>query len=186
MRHPRTLAMIAVILLAAASRLLPHPPNFTPIGAIALFGGAHFRERWLAFVVPLAAMVLSDLIIGWHRLVPLVYGSFALTVVIGMWVRERKTLLPITGAAVASSVLFFALTNFGVWALGSMYPKTLAGLVAAYAAAIPFFRNTVTGDLFYAAVLFAGFALLERYVPKPREALVFAHHGSEPPRSREG
>lgn len=171
MRHARALTLAAVILLAAASRLSPHPPNFTPIGAIALFGGAHFRERWLAFVVPLAAMVLSDVIIGWHRLVPLVYGSFVLTVVIGMWLRERKTLLPITGAALASSVLFFVLTNFGVWALGSMYPRTLAGLVGAYAAAIPFFRNTAAGDLFYTAVLFGGFGVLERLVPRLREAV---------------
>jgi hypothetical protein len=169
MRQLRPLALVAVILLAAASRLLPHPPNFTPIGAIALFGGAHLRERWLAFIVPLAAMALSDLIIGWHQLVPLVYGSFALTVVIGMWLRDRKTVWPITGAALASSVLFFILTNFGVWASGSMYPKTLPGLVAAYVAAIPFFRNTVTGDLFYTAVLFGGFGLLERLVPELRE-----------------
>lgn len=171
MRHPRALTLAAVILLAAASRLLPHPPNLTPIGAIALFGGAQFQERWLAFAVPLAAMALSDVIIGWHRLVPLVYGSFVLTVVIGMWLRDRKTLLSITGAALASSVLFFVFTNFGVWALGSMYPRTLAGLVAAYAAAIPFFRNTVAGDLFYTAVLFGGFGVLERLVPRLREAV---------------
>jgi hypothetical protein len=171
MRPLRPLALVAVILLAAASRLLPHPPNFTPIGAIALFGGAHLRERWQAFVVPLAAMVVSDLIIGWHQLVPLVYGSFALTVVIGMWLHDRKTMWPITGAALTSSVLFFIVTNFGVWALGSMYAKTLSGLVAAYVAAIPFFRNTVTGDLFYTAVLFGGFGLLERLVPQLREQL---------------
>lgn len=169
MRHPRALAVIAVILLAAAGRLLPHLPNFTPIGALALFGGAHFRERWRAFLVPLAAMALSDAIIGWHWLVPLVYGSFVLAVIIGMWLRDRKTVWTVTGAALASSLLFFTVTNFGVWALGSMYPKTLPGLVAAYVAAIPFFRNTVTGDLFYTAVLFGGFGVLERLVPKLRE-----------------
>ena len=170
MRQLRPLALAAVILLAAASRLLPHPPNFTPIGAIALFGGAHLRERWLAFIVPLAAMALSDLVIGWHRLVPLVYGSFALTVVIGMWLRDRKSVWPITAAAaLASSVLFFVLTNFGVWAFGAMYPKTLPGLVATYVAAIPFFRNTVAGDLFYTAVLFGGFGSLERLVPDLRQ-----------------
>jgi len=169
MRPLRPLALGAVILVAAASRLLPHPPNFTPIGAMALFGGAHLRERWQAFVVPLAAMALSDWIIGWHWLMPLVYGAFALTVVIGMWLRNRKTVLPITGAAMASAVLFFVLTNFGVWAFGSMYPKTLPGLVAAYVAAIPFFRNTMAGDVFYTAVLFGGFSVLEWLVPELRE-----------------
>ncbi len=169
MLRARLLTLLAVILAAAAFRLLPHPPNFTPIGAMALFSGAHFRDRGYSFVAPLAAMFLSDLVIGLHPLIPVVYGSFALVVTIGFWLRSRQNVLTIAGAALASSLLFFLVTNFGVWALGSLYPKTVTGLLAAYVAAIPFFRNTVAGDLFYTAILFAGFALLERAIPMLRE-----------------
>jgi len=166
----RPLALLVFISAAAASRLLPHPPNFTPIAAIALFGGASFYDRRVAFLVPLAAMLLSDLVIGFHRLMPLVYGSFALTVLLGFWLRRRRTPQTVLGVALASSAVFFAITNFGVWAMGSLYPHTLEGLIAAYVAAIPFFRNTVLGDLCYASVLFGGFALLERPFPVLREA----------------
>ena len=169
MLRARSLILLAVILAAAAFRLLPHPPNFTPIGAIALFSGAHFRNRGYSFVLPLAAMFLSDLVIGLHPLIPVVYGSFALIVTIGLWLRSRKNVLTIAGAALTSSLVFFLLTNFGVWGMGSLYPKTVAGLLAAYVAAIPFFRNTVSGDLFYTAILFGGFALLERAFPVLRE-----------------
>lgn len=170
MIHSRSFALALVVLAAAASRLLPHPPNFTPIAAMALFGGAHFADRRQAFLVPLGVMALSDLVIGLHQLVPVVYGSFALIVGIGLWLRTRRTPATIAAAAIASSVVFFLITNFGVWALGSWYPKTAAGLLAAYVAAVPFFRNTLAGDLFYTAVLFGGFALLGRLFPSLREA----------------
>lgn len=170
MTPARTIGLIAVILAAAASRLLPHPPNFTPIAALALFGGASFTDRHLAFLIPLAAMLLSDVILGFHALMPVVYGSFGLIVLIGMWLRRRRRApLAILGAAFTGSITFFVLTNFGVWALGSMYPRTVGGLIAAYVAAIPFFRNTLLGDLFYVAVLFGGFALPEERFPALRE-----------------
>ncbi|MBM3188918.1 MAG: hypothetical protein FJ280_28495 [Planctomycetes bacterium] len=162
MNIPRLLVLITIIMAAAASRLLPHPPNVAPIGAMALFGGASFGDRRLAFVVPLAAMILSDLVIGFHRTLPFVYGAFALIVLIGFWLRRHRTTLGVVGAMLAGSIVFFLLANFGVWVLGSFYPRTLEGLLAAYVAAIPFFRNTVVGDLFYATVLFGGQALLER------------------------
>jgi len=174
----RLFVLVGMILAAAASRLIPHPPNFAPIGAMALFGGACFASRLAAFVVPLAAMFLSDLAIGLltgnlslglHRLIPVVYGSFALIVCLGFWLRSRRTVVPIAGAALASSVLFFVLTNFGVWALGSWYPKTWEGLVACYVAAIPFFHNTLVGDAVYTTVLFGGLALAEKGLPALRE-----------------
>lgn len=174
----RFLVLVAMILAAAASRLIPHPPNFTPIGAMALFGGACFAHRRAAFVVPLAAMFLSDLAIGLlsgnlslglHRLIPVVYGSFALIVCLGFWLRSRRTVLPIAGATLAGSVLFFVLTNFGVWALGSLYPNTWEGLVACYVAAIPFFHNTLFGDAVYSTALFGGLALAEMGLPALRE-----------------
>jgi hypothetical protein len=166
--NARILALLAAILTAAALRLIPHPPNFTPIGAMALFSGAYLGRRWLAFVAPLAAMLLSDSILGFHSGMPFVYASVALIVLIGCLVRSRVTPLTVVGAALASSVLFFVVTNFGTWLLSGMYPLTGAGLAACYVAAIPFFQNTAVGDLFYCAVLFGGFALLERAVPKLR------------------
>lgn len=166
----RLVAVIGVILAAGASRLIPHPPNLTPIAAMALFGGAHFADRRLAFAIPLAAMFLSDLVIGLHGLLPVVYASFALVVCIGFWLRSQTSALRVAGAALAGSVTFFIVTNFGVWAWGSLYPKTLDGLVAAYVAAIPFFRNTLIGDAAYTALLFGGFALLQRLAAASRRA----------------
>lgn len=165
----RPLVLFAGILLAAASRLLPHPPNVTPIAAMALFGGAQSSSLAAAFAVPLAAMVLSDVVLGFHSTMLFVYGSFLLIVLVGALLRKRKTVVPLAMATLASSVLFFLVTNFGVWAMGSLYSKTWAGLITAYVAALPFFRNTVLGDLLYVGLLFGGFALLERYLPILRE-----------------
>ncbi len=166
----RFAVLLGMVLAAAASRLLPHPPNLTPIAAMALFGGAYFSDKRVAFLVTLAAMFLSDLVIGLHRGLPVVYGTFTMIVCIGLRLRTRRTWLRVAGAALASSLLFFIVTNFGVWALGSLYPKTMEGLIACYLAAIPFFKNTLIGDAFYAAVLFGGFALAERRFPVLREA----------------
>ena len=168
--HARLAAILSAILVAAALRLVPHPPNFSPIGAMALFGGAYFGRRALAFAAPLGALLLSDAILGFHSGVPYVYGSVALVVLLGRAVAKRMTALTIAGAALASSILFFAVTNFGTWATGEIYPPTLAGLAACYVAAIPFFQNTLAGDLFFSALLFGGFALLERRVPMLRMA----------------
>jgi len=165
----RLVALITIILAAAASRLIPHPPNLTSITAIALFGGAYFSDRRLAFLVPLAALFLSDLILGFYSHMEVVYLSFALIVCTGLWLQKRRSTFHIAGAALTSSVLFFLITNFGVWAFESLYPKTLEGLLACYVAAIPFFQNTLQGDLFFTAVLFGGFTLLERSFPKLRE-----------------
>lgn len=163
--NSRLLLIVMAILTAAALRLVPHPPNFTPIGAMALFSGAMLGRRLLAFLVPLAAMLLSDALLGFHSGMPFVYASIALIVFIGWVALERRSPLRIGLAAIAGSVLFFLITNLGVWAAGNMYPHDAAGLAACYVAAIPFFQNTLAGDLFYAALLFGGFALLERMVP---------------------
>ena len=168
MSKPRLLVLVSMIVLAAASRLIPHPPNMTPIAAIALFGGATFADKRLAFLAPLAALVLSDLVLGFSSSIGFVYGSFALIVGVGLWLQQRRTAPIVLGAVLFSSLLFFAVTNFGVWAMTSMYPHTLAGLGACYVAAIPFFRNEVLGDLFYAALLFGGFAMLEKMMPALR------------------
>ena len=163
--NARLTAILTAILVAAALRLVPHAPNFTPIGAMALFGGAYFGRRGLAFAAPLGAMLLSDAILGFHSGMPYVYGSVALIVLVGWALAKRITPISIAGAAIASSILFFAVTNFGTWATGELYPPTLAGLGACFVAAIPFFQNTLAADLFFSALLFGGFALLERRLP---------------------
>lgn len=164
MNNVRFLVLIGMVLIAAASRLIPHPPNFTPIAAMALFGGASFTNPVAAFLVPLGAMLLSDAVLGFHGGMPVVYACFALTVAIGFLVRTRRCWKRVTAATLGSSILFFVATNFAVWARGSLYPRTWEGLVTCYAAAIPFFRNTLAGDALYAAVLFGGFALVNRWL----------------------
>jgi hypothetical protein len=168
--HARLTVLLSAIAAAAALRLVPHPPNFTPIGAMALFGGAYLGRRWLAFVAPLAALLLSDLVLGFYPEMIFVYLSVAIVVLIGHALSKRRTVLGVGAAAIASSVLFFLVTNFGVWLVMDYYPKSLPGLGACYVAALPFFQNTVAGDLFYSGLLFGGFALLERAVPALRRA----------------
>jgi len=164
----RLIALVSAILIAAALRLVPHPPNFTPIGAMALFSGAYLGRRGLAFVAPLAALLLSDLVLGFYAGMNFVYLGVILTVVIGWWLTRRRSALRIAGAALASSVMFFVVTNFGMWLFSGYYPVTFEGLVACYVAAIPFFQNSLAGDLFFTALLFGGFALAERAMPRLR------------------
>lgn len=166
MKKERLIALSGFIFLAALTRLIPHPHNFAPIAGMALFGGAHFSDKRLAFLVPLLAMFLSDLVIGFHSQMAPVYASFVAIVCIGFWVQKSRTVSRIAGGAFAGSVLFFVLTNFGVWAFDSLYPKTGEGLVACYVAALPFFQNTLLGDLIYTAVMFGGFALAEHWAPR--------------------
>lgn len=160
---PRFWFATSLILAAALVRLLPHPWNFTPVGALALFAGATLRSRIAALAVPLTAMLISDAAIGFHSGMPVVYGSIALSVCIGMILeRRRRSPLAVASAAVASSTLFFLTTNFAVWAAGHLYAKTVSGLLACYIAAIPFYGNDLAAQLLYAAFLFGTFAWAER------------------------
>jgi hypothetical protein len=168
--HIRTISLLAAILLAAGLRLVPHPPNFTPIDAMALFSGAYLGRRVLAFAAPLAATLLADLVLGFYPGMWVQYVAVALVVLLGWVALPRVSAARVGVAALASSVLFFTVTNFGVWALSGMYPHDMAGLAACYAAGIPFFQNTFAGDLFYATLLFGGFSLAEMLVPRLRAA----------------
>lgn len=145
--------VILLILVGFTTRLLPHPANFAPIGALALFGGLYLPKKW-ALILPLATMFVSDLIIGtyaWQIMVS-VYGSFTLVAVIGLYVKNHKNFDTILGGTVIGSILFFLITNAAVWGFGTMYDHTIAGLGQSYYMALPFFKNSLLGDLFYTGV----------------------------------
>ena len=162
-----TILAALMILAAAFSRLLPHPLNFAPIAAVALAGGVYLDKR-LSLVIPILALLISDWFLGFYPILYFVYGSVVVIGLAGLWLRGHKKPLPVFGATLFSSVLFFLVTNFGVWVTGpEMYPKTWSGLLACYAAGIPFFRNTVFGDLFYVAVLFGMFEALAYLLKHP-------------------
>jgi Family of unknown function (DUF6580) len=158
----RTTLIFAVIVLAAALRLAPHPWNFTPVGAIALFSGAMVRDQRRAFLFPMLLMLATDIIIGFNILSPLVYVSFLLSVLIGRLLTQKRSLIRIGGATFLGSLQFFLITNFGAWAFLNTYPRTGTGLAACYVAGVPFFWNTLGGDAVYATVLFGGLMLAER------------------------
>jgi hypothetical protein len=164
--NSRIVALLTAIVFAAALRLVPHPPNFTPIGAMALFSGAYLGRRPLAFAAPLAAMLLSDVVLGFYSGMWVTYLAVALVTLLGSLALQKRTPVRVGLAAVAGSVLFFAVSNFGVWATSGMYPHTASGFVACYVAAIPFFQNTLAGDLFYATLLFGGFRIAELMIPQ--------------------
>lgn len=136
-------------------RLVPHPANVTPLTAIALVSGFYFRGKW-TILVPVLAMVVSDLFIGWHNLVLFTWGSFAAAVAIGMWLRNQGPTARIVGGALAGSTLFFLVTNWAVWAFGTMYVKDVSGLLRSYEMALPFFRNMLIGDLLFTAIFVFG------------------------------
>lgn len=143
-----------LIALGIAARFLPHPANFAPIGAIAIFSGLYLPKKW-ALSLPLAAMFFSDLFIGLYAwpIMLSVYAGFVIMGLIGLLVRKNKKLSTILGGTILGGVIFYLLTNAAVWAFGSLYPRTPAGLMQSYVMAIPFFRNSLLGDLFYTGVL---------------------------------
>lgn len=162
--------VFGIILLAAASRLLPHPPNVTPLTAIALLGGATFPAAQ-AFLLPLAALALSDVFLGFHSTIPFVYAGFLATAAIGLRLKAGRGPGRIAAACLASSVLFFVVSNLGVWFASGLYPRTGAGLSACFTAALPFFRNSLLGDVAFTALLFSGARLSARVLaPHPATA----------------
>jgi hypothetical protein len=175
--RPNVLLIISLVLIAAATRLLPHPPNFVPVGAMALFGASALPKKWLAFLLPLAAYYLSDLVLNnvfyaeyfdgfyWGANV-WIYGGVALMVLFGMGVLRNASFSwgRVGGAAVGATFIFFLMSNFGVWIGGMMYPKTMTGLVACFAAGLPFLVNSLLANLIFSGALFGaarGLGVLE-------------------------
>jgi len=179
----RPVTLSVLILLAALSRLLPHPPNFAPITAMAVFGAVRYLDRRAAVLAPLMALLLSDLVRevlyryglanqwGLYRGMWSVYGATVLVVVLGRVARGTRSPATIAAVTLGGSCLFFVLTNFAHWAEGSLYPHTAEGLATCFVTAIPFFRNALLGDAFYATVLFGAWALAEVRVPALRPSM---------------
>lgn len=169
---PNILYVTLIVTIAAMFRFIPHPPNFTPIAAIALFGGAYYTNKTYAFGIPLLAMFLTDAIIGFHSLSWLVYFSFAVIVLFGIILLKKVSVKNIILAALLASISFFIITNFGVWVISPIYSKDLTGLVACYIAAIPFFSYNVIGDLFYSGVFFGLYEYIRKISPALAETQV--------------
>lgn len=146
--------LAGVVLVAVFSRFLPHPWNWTAVGAAALLGGARFEKLWQALLVPLAALVISDAFLGYDLTLGFVYGSFLLTAFFAHVFRDQLKGWKVGVGAFISATAFFVITNFGMWMVGGMYAPTFAGLVTCYVAAIPFYVSQFMGDLFWSAVLF--------------------------------
>jgi len=161
------LVALFLIFLGAILRLLPHPPNFAPISALALFGGVYFSGV-LALIFPILAMLISDYSIGFYQfsLMSFVYLGFIISVFLGFWLKKNKKWYTIFAVSLFSSILFFILTNFAVWAFTDWYPKDFQGFIQCYLMAIPFFKNTVLGDLFYVTLFFGIYQLAEVFIVK--------------------
>jgi hypothetical protein len=174
MKNTRYFVLAALILVATLLRLAPLPANFSPIAAIALFAGAMFaKNRWVGLTVPLVALVLSDLVIGFHATQPFVYGSYALIALLGRGLinnkdGERPVWSAVGVSSLAASAVFFLVSNFGVWVEGILYPRTGSGLVACYLAAVPFFWNTLVSDLAFTFGLFGAWAFAVKALPQLR------------------
>jgi len=164
----RVVTLSLFVLGAAMTRLLPHPPNFAPLTAVAVFSGFYMAPLWAAFLIPVAAMLLSDALIGFHSGMFLVYGCFAAMVFLGNLLQSKKSFMTIAGTLLASNFFFFLVTNAAEWPGNPMYAQDISGLLQSYIAALPFYGNSLLGDVFYSAVLFGGFAAVERFSPAIR------------------
>ena len=171
----KLLPAFILIILGIAARFLPHPANFAPIGAIAIFSGLYLPKKW-AIVLPLAAMFFSDIFIGFYSwsIMLSVYGGFIIMTLIGLVVRKHKKLSTILGGTILGSVIFYLITNGAVWAFGSLYTHNLAGLLQSYIMAIPFFRNSLLSDLFYTGILVGAYEASLALIYREKKAIAMA------------
>lgn len=167
----RNAALLTIVFLGVLSRLLPHAPNLTALTAVALFAGTYIRPARLAFVAPLAVMLISDFVLGFHNVMFFVYGAWALIAALAMLMKGENENSPsrLLALSLSGSVLFFLISNFGVWLLDGMYAKTVEGFVACYLMALPFLKNQVLGDLVYTVVFFTAWHFLQSRVPQLSE-----------------
>ena len=157
----RTSSIFILIAILAFSRLIPHPPNFTPLLGMAVFAGAMLDKKLLAFIVPLVAMFLSDLVLGYHSSIPIIYFAITLNVAIGFFLVSKFTYLRGFVALFSGAFIFFIVTNFAVWLGSGMYSQDFDGLISCYIMALPFFQNTLISSLIYGLGAFYLFDLFE-------------------------
>ncbi|MCB0422473.1 MAG: hypothetical protein KDD61_15845 [Bdellovibrionales bacterium] len=170
----RNIVLVALVILGVASRWLPHPPNVSPVMAIALLSGVYFSGKKGAVLLPLVALFISDLVLGFHSTIWAVYLAMAVVVWGAGQLSSKSQSSPgwlnVTLMGLGASVWFFLLTNFAVWAQTGMYPHTVDGLVACYVAAIPFFQNSLMGNAVYIFILFGSYELIRRHLPQAATA----------------
>jgi hypothetical protein len=167
-----------IILFAAISRLIPHPVNFAPIGGMALFGAAYYNKKYWALIIPVLSMWLSDLIVNnvvygqyfdhfvwFYQGCYWTYSAFVLITLVGFFILRQIKVINLLAATLSASLIFYLVSNFGVWFSTEMYPKNMAGLMACYGAGLPFLKNTLLGDMAYTSILFATFEYAQRSIP---------------------
>ncbi|HEV8416814.1 MAG TPA: DUF6580 family putative transport protein [Bryobacteraceae bacterium] len=162
---------IGLVVLGACARLLPHPWDFTPMMAIGLFAGTYARKTSVGIFATMSALALSDAVMGFYSGFWYVYGAMLIPVLLGRVIRNRSGVGAIVATALASSLSFFLITNFMVWATSQLYPRTVAGLTESYVAGIPFYQNQLLGDAFYTFAMFGGYALLRRFLQPAQQAV---------------
>ena len=161
---------LSLIIIGILLRFAPHLPNFTPIAAIALFSGAYLNKKY-ALIVPLVLMIAGDLIIGLHNVVLFTWGSFILITLLGLWLKKHKTIFGTLSMSLVSSLLFYIISNFGVWLMG-WYPHNLKGMVDCYIMALPFLRNFTLATLLYTTAFFSVYELIARLVKNTKYSRV--------------
>ena len=167
---PEIIIAVIIIAIGIATRFLPHPPNFVPITAIALFAGRYLPKR-IAVVAPLLIMLATDYFIGFHEVMLFVYAGILIASVLGFLLKKKPSWGKIFGATLISSIAFFIVTNFGVFIMGNWYPHTVAGFVQCYVMAIPFFRNSILGDFFYVTAFFGAYEIAKFWVENKKISL---------------
>jgi hypothetical protein len=156
---------LLLIIIGVLSRLAPHPANVTAVGALAVFSGSRYSTT-KALVITVGTMLISDVVLGFHAVMWATYGSFALSVFLASRFLRKQSIIRIAGVTFTSSIIFYLVTNFAVWVVpGSMYPKTISGLMESYIMALPFFRNSLIGDISYSAIFFGSYALMKALRP---------------------
>ena len=176
--NPNFAIVAIMIVVAAASRFMPHPPNFTPIGGMALFGAAYFAKKYWAFIIPFIALFISDLILNnvvyaadgftlFSGFMFWTYGAMFLIVLLGTQLLKKVNILNVVGTSVAASLVFFLVTNFGSWFIdpANLYADNIAGVGTALAAGLPYFWNTLAGNLVYAGVMFGSYEMMKNAYP---------------------
>ncbi|MGE5197417.1 MAG: DUF6580 family putative transport protein [Deltaproteobacteria bacterium] len=161
---------LSLIIAGILLRFAPHAPNFTPVAAIAVFSGAYLSKKQALFV-PLVLMVSSDIFLGFHNVVPFTWGGFILITFLGFWMKKHKNIAGIVSASLVSSLLFYIVSNFGVWLMG-WYPHTSKGLADCYIMALPFLRDFTLATVSYLAVFVGIYELVASGVKNTKFAKV--------------